>query len=321
MGGSRARLAPADFGGLLEAYLARLRALRYSRATLRSLRSSLPRFLGHLKRERVRDMRAVSERHIVSYARRLSTLKTRHGEPFTANTRRALLSNVRGFFAFLLRLGVVLRDPTADVPMPRPHRFPRPVLSEAQARRLMAAPHAGSRMGKRDRALLELLYGSGLRAGECLGVDLGDLDLARMTLLVRDGKGRRDRVVPLSGRAAWALDVYLRDSRPELAKSARESALFLSKYGRRLSPTQLRTLVVQHGRTAGIPTRTAPHALRHACATHLLEGGADVRHVQAILGHSCLETTALYTHVQVKALARVIERSHPRARQVPPEPA
>jgi len=314
VGARQARLNPADLGALLGAYLARLRALRYSRATLRALGSSLPRFLGHLKRERVRDVRAVSERHIVSYARRLATLETRQGQPFTTNTRRSALSKVRGFFAFLLRAGVVLRDPTAAVPMPRPHRLPRPVLSEAQARRLMAAPHPSSRTGKRDQALLEMLYGSGLRASECLSVDLGDLDLARMTLLVRDGKGRRDRVVPLSGRAAVALDAYLRDSRPELANSAREHALFLSKYGRRLSQTQLQSVVVQHARAAGIPTRTAPHALRHACATHLLEGGADVRHVQAILGHRCLETTALYTHVQVKALAKVIERSHPRER-------
>jgi integrase/recombinase XerD len=312
--GVRAALDPTDIDALFGAYLARLRTLHYSRATLRTLRSGLARFLRHMRCERIQDMRRVSERHIVSYARRLATLETRTGKPFTTNTRRQALSNVRGFFAFLLRVGVVLRDPTAGVPMPRPHRLPRPVLSEAQARRLMAAPHLSTRTGTRDRALLETLYGSGLRAKECLSVDLSDLDLARMTLLVRDGKGRRDRVVPLSFRAALALDVYLRELRPEMAKGARERALFLSKYGRRLSQTQLQAIVAQHAKAAGIPTRTAPHALRHACATHLLEGGADVRHVQAILGHRAIETTALYTHVQVKALARVIQRAHPRER-------
>ena len=314
------RLDPADLDSLLEAYLSRLRSLRYSPTTLQCLRSGLPRFLHHLKRERVRDIRVVSERHIVSYARRLATIKTRWKRPFTVNARRAILSMVRGFFAFLLRVGVVFRDPTAEVPLPSPHRLPRAVLSEAQARRLMAAPHPSTRTGKRDRALLEMLYGSGLRASECRHLDLGDLDLSRMTLLVRNGKGRKDRVVPLSGRAALALDLYLKDVRPELAKNAREPALFLSRYGRRLSQTQMQAVVVQHARTAGIPGRVAPHALRHACATHLLEGGADVRHVQAILGHRSIETTALYTHVQVKALANAIERSHPRDRRLPPPP-
>lgn len=312
---TRPRLHPRNLEALLEAYFTRLRSLRYSRATLRCLRSGLPRFLHHLKRQRVRDVRTVSERHVVSYARHLATIKTHGGGVLTVNARRSALSMVRGFCAFLLRAGVILRDPTAQVPLPSPHRLPRPVLSEAQARRLMAAPHPAARTGKRDRALLELLYGSGLRARECLRVDLGDLDLARMTLFVRDGKGRKDRVVPLSGRAALALDVYLRDLRPELVKNAREQALFLSKYGRRLSQTRQQEIVVAHARAAGIPTRTAAHALRHACATHLLEGGADVRHVQAILGHRSLETTALYTQVQVKALARVVGRAHPRERQ------
>jgi integrase/recombinase XerD len=310
----RPRLAPRNLGALLEAYLEHLRSLRYSAATQACVRSALPGFLSHLERQRVRDARVVSERHVASYALALATAKTRRERILTPNSRRAILSRVRGFFGFLLREGVVLRDPTAQMPLPRPHRLPHPVLSEAQARRLMAAPHPSTWIGKRDRALLEVLYGSGLRASECRHLDLGDLDLARMTLLVRDGKGRKDRAVPLTGRAALALDVYFREARPDVARNAREPALFLSKYGRRLSQTQLQAVVVAHAQAALIPGRVTPHALRHACATHLLEGGADVRHVQAILGHRRLETTALYTEVQVKSLARVIERSHPRER-------
>lgn len=300
---------------MLEAYLEHLQSLRYAVATLSSVRSALPGFLGHLERKHLRDVRAVSERDVVSYALALATARTRRGGILTTNSRRAILSRVRGFFGFLLKEGVVLRDPAAQLPLPRPHRLPHHVLSEAQARRLMAAPHPSTRTGERDRALLEVLYGSGLRASECRRLDLGDLDLGRMTLLVRDGKGRKDRFVPLTGRAARALDIYLREARPDAAKNAREPALFLSKYGRRLSSTQLRTTVVAHAQSARIPRRVSPHALRHACATHLLEGGADVRHVQAILGHRRLETTALYTEVQGLSLAKVIERSHPRARQ------
>lgn len=310
----RRKLDPRNPGALLEAYLERLRSLRYSPATLRSVRSALPVFLSHIERQRVRDVRAVSERHVMSYAHFLATATTHRGRFLDRSSRRAMLSRVRGFFAFLLSENAVLRDPTTQVPLPQVQRLPRPVLSEAQARRLMAAPHPWTSTGKRDRALLETLYGSGLRAGECRRLDLSDLDLAQMTLLVRDGKGRKDRVVPLTARAALTLGVYLADVRPELVQDAREPALFLSKYGRRLSQTQLQTIVVAHAKAAGIPERVTPHALRHACATHLLEGGADVRHVQEILGHRRLETTALYTQVQVKSLARVIERSHPRER-------
>jgi integrase/recombinase XerD len=180
----------------------------------------------------------------------------------------------------------------------------------------MHAPSPLSALGRRDRAILETLYGTGIRRGECCRLDLMDLDLSEATLLVRNGKGRKDRLVPVPGRAALALDLYLRETRPDLVRDSREMALFLSREGRRLHPTSLNLLVCKHGRAARIPVRPSVHGLRHACATHLLAGGADVRHVQQLLGHRSLETTAVYTKVDVKDLRTVLARAHPRERML-----
>jgi site-specific recombinase XerD len=150
--------------------------------------------------------------------------------------------------------------------------------------------------------------------GECERVDLKDLDLARGQLMIRSGKGRKDRVVPVVGRAAAALDVYLKDARPELVKDPREPALFITTWGTRLNTKRIQDLVRTNAKAAGIDVRVTPHTLRHGCATHLLQGGADVRHVQKLLGHASVQTTAIYTHVNTKDLARVMEKAHPRER-------
>ncbi len=216
---------------------------------------------------------------------------------------------MRRYFSFLASHAYLLRDPAAAIRLPKVRRLPRGVLTERQARRLMAAPFAGSRIGKRDRAILELLYGTGIRLGEAARADVSDLDLRERLLLVRSGKGKKDRVVPVAGRAAVALDAYLIEARAELAKRM-DAALFLSRHGGRLSIVGLRAVVQRHGRAIGVDV--SPHALRHTCATHLLRGGADIRHVQELLGHRSLVTTALYTRVAIGDLRQVLARAHPR---------
>jgi integrase/recombinase XerD len=162
--------------------------------------------------------------------------------------------------------------------------------------------------------LLELLYGTGLRLSECVRLELQDLDLESGTLLVRDGKGRKDRYVPLSGQAVKALELYLRESRPLLEKPAQphQGALFLTQYGKRLLGYSIEDLVQRAGRAARV--KTTPHVLRHSYATHLLQGGASVREIQALLGHKDLSTTALYTKVDTRGLALMLRRCHPRER-------
>jgi site-specific recombinase XerD len=302
----RTRGATERFRSLLAAHVEDLEARRLSLTARTQAQRVLPALFLHLREEGVADPQGVAEEHLVRFVRHLAA------QGLAAATQAAYVGAVKRFFAFLKTRGLLLTDPARDLTLPTSQRLPRPVLSESQAERLVAAPAAGSTLGKRDGAILETLYGTGIRRSECLRADVMDVDLAEGVLLVRDGKGRKDRFVPVLGRAAAALDVYLAAARPELVKHAAEAALFLSSLGRRLSKAGLALIVARHAKAAGV--RAHPHALRHACATHLLRGGAGVRHVQELLGHRSLATTQLYTRVGVEDLRGVMMRTHPRER-------
>jgi integrase/recombinase XerC len=168
---------------------------------------------------------------------------------------------------------------------------------------------------RRDHAIMELLYGTGIRLGECVRLDVTDLDLTQEQLLVRNGKGKKDRVVPIPLRAVRALDVYLRDTRQELVKDRRVLALFTGWQGKRLRPISLQAMLKRRAKAARLSVPLSPHVLRHTCATHLLKGGADVRHVQELLGHAHLDSTARYTRVAITDLSAVVKRAHPREKQ------
>jgi integrase/recombinase XerD len=299
----------ADLGALLALYLEELRVRRFSASSIEKARFELPRLIHHLRENGVADARAVTEEHLVAYARHLERRVTRRGTPLAAASRASAISTVRRYFSFLASHAYLLRDPARTIPLPKVRRLPRGVLSERQARQLVSAPFGGTAIGKRDRAILELLYGTGIRLGEATRAAVSDLDLREGVLLVRSGKGRKDRVVPVEGRAALALDTYLAEARPVLAKRV-DAALFLSRHGGRLSLGGLRAIVQRHGRAIGVDV--SPHALRHTCATHLLRGGANIRHVQELVGHRSLATTALYTRVAIEDLRQVLARAHPR---------
>lgn len=306
--------AAGRLAALLLAHLQDLRVRHYSQAVESHARLVLPRLFAHLERQGVRDVRAVREAHLLSYARSLLHYTTKYARPLSVSSRASFLFAVKRFFAYLAKTGHILDDPSRELPVPSVQGLPRKVLSEAQARRLMAAPSPVSVIGRRDRAVLEVFYGTGIRLGECHRLDLVDYDPGQRTLCIRNGKGKKDRVVPVPARAAAGLDLYLSQARPEQLRDGRETALFLSRPGRRLGKNLVTLMIRKHARAAGIPFPIAAHALRHTCATHLLKGGADVRQVQKLLGHSSLETTALYTKVELSDLRGVLKRSHPRER-------
>ena len=297
---------------LLQAYLDHLRAAGYSISPARHARTVLPRLFDHLRGEGLHDLRAAREAHLVSFLRRMRSWRSRSGEPVSPWTVVGYLTCVRAFFAFLERKGLILTNPARELRLRKPERLPR-ALSEDEARRLMGAPPYWGAVGPRDRAILEVLYGTGIRVSECVRLDLQDVALREGQLLVRNGKGRKDRVVPLVGQALLALDRYLRDVRHALVREPREQAVFLSAIGTRLSSVMLERQVRRYGKALGI--RATPHVLRHSCATHLLRHGADVRQIQQLLGHRALETTALYLKVDVAHLAEVLARAHPRERR------
>jgi integrase/recombinase XerD len=290
-----------------DAYFTDLRARRRSLSLQKQTRRALSLLSTVLRKQHVHDLRRVDEAHLIAFARALQPA-------LSLATQSAYLQRVKSLFAFLARTGILLTNPAADLRLPSSSPLPRLVLTERQAERLVTTPSPTTNSGRRDRALLEILYGTGIRRRECVHLDLDDVDLNRGTLLVRRGKGGRDRVVPIPKRAALALGIYLDEVRPSLAEDPAERALFLTAWrGRRLSEEALVARLRLHARAVAIPG-VHLHALRHTCATHLLRGGASVRHVQAILGHRSLQTTARYTRVAITDLRQVLARCHPRER-------
>jgi len=306
-------------GGLAveaERYLDHLAVERgLSEHTLAAYRRDLRRYAAFLARRDIHEPGAVEEATIRSFVASLSA--STHGPddaPYRATSVARTLSAVRSFHRFLLREGVTDRDPAVGVPQPRlPRSLPRPLPVE-DVLRLLEAPDEGSPTGLRDRAILELLYGSGLRISELTGLDVDDLDLEEGSVRVL-GKGGKEREVPLGSFGRDSIGAYLTRGRPALSSAATRGAVFLNARGGRLSRQSCARLLGRYVRLAGIERRVTLHTLRHSFATHLLEGGADVRVVQELLGHASVATTQIYTLVTARHLREVYEESHPRARR------
>jgi integrase/recombinase XerD len=283
--------------------------------TLDAYRRDLRRYVAFLSHRDVEEPETVDEGAIRSFVASLSA--STHGpeeRPYRATSVARALSAVRSFHRFLLREGVTTRDPAVGVPHPRlPRSLPRP-LPVDDVRRLLEAPDPTTPAGLRDRAILELLYGSGLRISELTGLDVDDIDVESASLRVL-GKGGKEREVPLGSFASSAVTAYLTRGRPALASGASRGALFLNARGGRLSRQSCARSLTRYVRLAGIDRRVTLHTLRHSFATHLLEGGADVRVVQELLGHASVATTQIYTLVTSQHLREVYESAHPRARR------
>jgi integrase/recombinase XerD len=307
-------LAAGSFPAALGSFLDELRSRQLSRCYVHQAQAVLAVFLSHLRENGVGDVRSVRREHLVAWMRQLRERRTRRGTLLSSWTQADYLDIVRVFFAALVTQGRLFVSPVGDLRVRRHRHLPRAVLSEAQARRLVHAPLPASPLGVRDRAILETLYGTGIRAAECVGLDVVDVDLRAGELMVRDGKGRKDRLVPLVGRARKAVERYLAVVRQELLQDPRETTLFLSRDGRKLGTAGLRRIVKRAAKAARIGQSVTTHGLRHTCATQLVRGGADIRYVQELLGHRSVATTALYTRVAVEDLRATVARCHPRGR-------
>ncbi|MCY7364842.1 MAG: site-specific tyrosine recombinase XerD [Frankiaceae bacterium] len=301
-------------GRAVEVYLDHLAVERGLAAnTLSSYRRDLARWTGWLRaggRERLSE---VAEADVAGFLAALRTGDEDHPALSASSAGRAVVA-VRGLHRFALREGWTTVDAAREVRPPAPARRLPKAISVAQVEALLAAPDADTPLGLRDRSLLELLYGTGARISEAIGLDVDDLD--RAAGLVRlDGKGGKQRVVPVGSYAGRAVEDYLVRARPGLVAAGRGSAaLFLNARGGRLSRQSAWTVLRAAAVRAGIPGDVSPHTLRHCFATHLLDGGADVRVVQELLGHASVTTTQVYTLVTVERLREVYATAHPRAR-------
>lgn len=222
------------------------------------------------------------------------------------------MASIRSFFGFLVREGEISSNPAQLVRTPRQEKQIPSVLSVDEVFRLMDSPEASARGRTRDRAILETLYSSGLRVGELVGLDLDDVDLDLAVVRVM-GKGRKERVVPLGSKAVEALRSYLQERKHMHVADGQEQALFLNLRGSRLTARSVARIVERQARRCGLPGRISPHCLRHTFATHLLDGGADLRGIQELLGHVSLSTTQKYTHVSMDRLMDVYDQAHPRS--------
>jgi integrase/recombinase XerD len=282
--------------------------------TVAAYRRDLRRYLAFLTARDVDRPAEVDAGVVRSFVASVSA--STHGpedEPYRATSVARTLSAVRSFHRFLLREGIADRDPTVDVVRPRlPRPLPHP-LGVDEVRRLIETPDPSTAAGLRDRAILEVLYGAGLRVSELTSLDVDDLDLQEGFVRVV-GKGGKEREVPMGRHAREAVEAYLIRGRPELAGPRSRGAVFLNTRGGRLTRQSCAKLLATSASGAGLPRRVSPHDLRHSFATHLLEGGADVRVVQELLGHASVATTQIYTLVTKEHLREVYLTAHPRAR-------
>ncbi|MBA2674221.1 site-specific tyrosine recombinase XerC [Ramlibacter sp.] len=311
--------APSDLRGLFAAmrrYLEHLGVKGYTAQGLYGAERYIRDFIAWADERGVTHPTQVSRAVLERYQRWLFHYRKRDGEPLSVASRRGKITPLRGFFKWLTREGEIPANPAADIDLPRKiKRLPQAVLSVAEVERIMALAAIGTPIGLRDRAMMEVLYATGIRRMEIAQLEVGDIDFERRVLLVRLGKGQKDRMVPLGERAAHWVRLYLDDARPQLAWNQADATLFLGNEGNPLHPMWLSTVIATYVQRAQIGKKGSCHLFRHTMATLMLEGGADIRHIQAMLGHADISSTQIYTQVAIRQLAKVHAMTHPGVRR------
>jgi integrase/recombinase XerD len=287
--------------------------VRYEAKTAHEYLREVGSFLSWLENRGVALAQARTE-DVLSYQSFLYAQRKPNGKPYSSGNLKNRIKALKSFFRFLYRRRYLLHDPAASVDYPRSERrLPRVILTREEARKILEAPDTMTVTGLRDRAILETFYATGVRAGELSNLTPDDVDTEERVLRVVLGKGRRDRRVPLTRAAAEALDLYLAKARAKLVRREKRF-LFLQNRGSRMDSGTLNRIVRTYAAAARVKKRVTCHTFRHSVATHLLKGRADIRHIQALLGHASLATTQRYTHVELQDLQQVIRRAHPRGR-------
>jgi integrase/recombinase XerD len=313
--------APLDAAGMelaIRDFLESLAVHNYSAVTIEGRKHHLLRFKAWCAERSLLRPSEITRPILECYQRWLFHYRRPDGRSLSFRSQAQTLTAVRGFFRFLTRQGRILMNPAADLDMPKEEkRLPRVVLTAAEADQILNQPNVNDLLGLRDRAILETLYSTGLRRTEIVNLLVHDLDTSRETVFVRLGKGKKDRVVPIGERAlAWACK-YLYEARPRVVVAPDCGRLFLSRDGGPLAGATLTDLVRDYVIAAGVGKVGACHIFRHTMATLMLEGGADVRFIQEMLGHANLQTTQIYTRVSVQKLKAIHDATHPGAKLRP----
>lgn len=306
---------PADPDGLvayLSRYLDALRVKGYTDATLWSVERYLRDFIGWCDTRSIERPHDVTKPMLESYQRFLHYYRKRDGQPLSHYSQRGKLIPVKGFFRWLTRHNHILYNPASELEMARlPRRLPKHVLTVEEVEAVLRQIDTIDPLGIRDRAVIETLYSTGIRRMELVNLQVPDVDIERGTLLVRQGKGRKDRLVPIGERALLWIGKYLAQVRLHLVVPPDDGTLFLTRTGEAFNHCWLSRTVARYVDAAGLGKRGGCHLFRHTMATLMLEGGADIRYIQAMLGHAELSTTTIYTQVAIRALKAIHAATHP----------
>jgi integrase/recombinase XerD len=297
---------------LLEKHLEDLRLKNYSEYTIKGRRVHIQFFLDWAQERGITEPVEVTRTVLERYQKHVFDYRKKNGEPLGFTGQHDRIVPLRVWFRWMARHHHILHNPASEIELPRtPQRLPKAVLTAAEAERVLVQPDVSDVLGLRDRAILETFYSTGMRRLELASLRLWDLDLERATATIRLGKGKKDRFIPLGDRAAAWIARYAADSRPKLAREPDDRTVFLSNAGEPFSLDHLSDMVRVYVDASGIGKRGACHLFRHTMATLMLEGGADIRFIQAMLGHADLKTTQIYTRVAIRQLQEIHRATHP----------
>jgi len=296
----------------IEQFKQSIKAQGFTESTIRSYGHHIKPFMRYLAEKKIASISEINRQEILGYQLWLMTEKSAK----SVQTRCNRLSVVKSLFKYLLKSNKIIYDPSSDLQLPRRKKsIPRGILSVKEIMKILQMPNSDTALGLRNKAILEVLYATGMRNSELRNLHLKDVDVDEGRIVIRSGKGQKDRVVPLGEIALGYLEEYIFYGRGGLLKEKEEGVLFLSKGGRRISTEDLIEIIKKYTRKARIKKKITPHCIRHTCATHLLKNGAGIRYIQELLGHESIESTEIYTRVDVSDLKKAHRKYHPRERK------
>jgi integrase/recombinase XerD len=307
---------PDDIGTWMLRFLEWMAVTNYAKPTIDGRHRDLWQFKHWCGDRSLESPKEITKPMLERYQRHLYHYRTANGKALSYERQAALLSAVKYFFKWMAQQNHLLFNPASEIVLPRTprRRLVDRLLQADEVERILLQPNTENPIGLRDRAMLELFYSTGIRRRECSELRLYDVDKERGTLFVRQGKGKKDRVVPVGERALFWLERYSQEVRPELCIDPSENALFLNYQGSPIVPDGISHLVRDYFQRAGVKKQGGAHMLRHTMATAMLDNGADIRYIQEILGHAMLDTTQQYTHVSIQKLKEIHSATHPGAR-------
>jgi len=299
------------FNSYLRRYNEAMSVRGYSPRTLHRRESDIRRFVGWCDDRSIDQPQDVTKPILDRYQNYLFYYRQANGEPLSATSKNHYITSVKQFFKWMTQENYLLYNPASELFVPRQRPSLPVVLSEEEVEAMMMQPDLNTPYGQRDRAILELFYSTGIRRSELINLQVDDVSLSRQTIYIRDGKGGKDRLLPMGQRAAYWIEKYLLTIRSQLLTDINEQVLFINDYGDPFRDNKLGDRVKRFMTNAGITAPGSCHLLRHAMATHMLENGAELRYIQVMLGHSSYKSTQVYTHVSIRKLQEVHGQTHP----------